>query len=436
MECLSCHAEVSELARFCSQCGAAFPGPGSVALAPTLPDLGVAERSHLTVMFCDLVGSTALSVHLDVEDLHEVIGAYHKRAAEVVTRFGGFAARRVGDGVLVYFGYPRAHEDDPERALRAGLALIEEIGRLKSPEPLQIRLGIATGLVVVGDLVGSGNENEVVGAVPNLAARLLSLAEPNTIIISDTTRQLVGSVFALEDLGFQELKGASLNLNAPGACSARISSKAVSRRCAPPETPFIDRQEETDLMLRRWTQTKAGQGRVVLFSGEAGIGKSRLIMALRDLLGSEHPLEMHFFCSPHHQNRHAVSGHQFPRTCRRFRTRRYAGQKLDLLEALMAGTSTVERDVALLADLLLLPTDRYAAPERNPRLRRQQTFEALMRQITELAAKKPILMIFEDVHWIDPRPHAGTARYLRSTDRADADPSDCDLSPRLHRIVG
>jgi class 3 adenylate cyclase/predicted ATPase len=429
MECLHCHAEVSELARFCSQCGAALlrncpscgsseapgsevcskcgvplSGPGNIiGTPPLLPDPGVAERSHLTVMFCDLVGSTALSVQLDVEDLHELIAAYHKRAAAVVTRFGGFAARRVGDGVLVYFGYPRAHEDDPERAVRAGLALIEEIGQLESREPLQVRLGIATGLVVVGDLVGSGisNENEVVGAVPNLAARLLSLAEPNTVVISDTTRRLIGSVFALEDLGFKELKGFTEPQRAWSVLGEnRFRSRFEALRSA--ETPFVDRQEETELLLRRWTQAKAGEGRAILFSGEAGIGKSRLIVALTDSLDSAHYTDMHFFCSPHHQNSALFPIINFVEREARFGRKDTPAEKLNRLEALMAGTSAPERDVALLADLLLLPTDRYTAVERNPRRRRQETFEALLRQVTELASKKPILMIFEDVHWIDP----------------------------------
>jgi predicted ATPase/class 3 adenylate cyclase len=428
MECLGCHAEVSELARFCSQCGAALvrncpscgnseatsskvcsrcgvilSGSSNVIRAPNLPDAGVAERSHLTVMFCDLVGSTALSVHLDVEDLHEVIAAYHKRAAEVVTRFGGFAARRVGDGVLVYFGYPRAHEDDPERAVRAGLAMIEEIGQLESGEPLQVRLGIATGLVVVGDLVGSGisNENEVVGAVPNLAARLLTLAEPNTIVIDDTTRRLIGSVFALEDLGFKELKGFTEPQRAWSVLSEnRFKSRFEALRSA--ETPFVDRQEETELLLRRWTQAKAGEGRAILFSGEAGIGKSRLILALTDLLDSEQYTDLHFFCSPHHQNSTLFPVINFLERAADFGREDTPVAKLNQLEALMARTSAAERDVALLADLLLLPTDRYAAVERNPRRRRQETFEALLRQITELISKKPILMIFEDIHWIDP----------------------------------
>jgi predicted ATPase/class 3 adenylate cyclase len=428
MECLSCHAEVSDLARFCSQCGAALvhncpscgsiEGPGSKFCSncgqilsassntlrpPGLPRAGVAERSHLTVMFCDLVGSTALSVHLDVEDLHEVIAAYHKRAAEVVTRFGGFAARRVGDGVLVYFGYPSAHEDDPERAVRAGLALIEEIGQLQSPEPLQVRLGIATGLVVVGDLVGSGlsNESEVVGEVPNLAARLLALAEPNTVVISDTTRRLVGSVFALEDLGFKELKGFIEPQRAWSVLGEnRFKSRFEALRSA--ETPFVDRQEEIELLLRRWTQAKSGEGRVILFSGEAGIGKSRLILALRDSLSSEHFIDLHFFCSPHHQNSALFPIINFLERAAGFGREDTPTARLDQLEALMARTSAPEGDIALLADLLLLPTDRYAAVERNPQRRRHQTFEALIRQTAELASKRPILMIFEDIHWIDP----------------------------------
>lgn len=428
MKCPSCHAAVSQLARFCGQCGEALArncpscgnseapgsrfcskcgqilvGSSSATRAPATPDPGVAERSHLTVMFCDLVGSTALSVHLDVEDLHGVIAAYHRRAAEVVTRFGGFAARRVGDGVLVYFGYPLAHEDDPERAVRAALALIEEIGQLESPEPLQVRLGIATGLVVVGDLVGSGfsNENEVVGVVPNLAARLLSLAEPNTVIIDDTTRQLVGSVFALEDLGFKELKGFAEPQRAWSVLGEnRFKSRFEALRSA--ETPFVDRQEETELMLRRWTQAKAGEGRVVLFSGEAGIGKSRLILALRDLLGSDRFIDLRFSCSPHHQNSTLFPVINFLERAAGFGREGTPTAKLDRLEALMAPNSAAESDVALLADLLLLPTNRYAAVERDPQRRRQQTFEALLRQISELASKKPILMTFEDIHWIDP----------------------------------
>jgi class 3 adenylate cyclase/predicted ATPase len=432
MQCPNCGADASELAKFCNQCGSALAlscpscgnseAPGSKfcgkcgaslassggasrspELAPSLPRATLAERSHLTVMFCDLVGSTALSVHLDVEDLHELIGAYHKRAAEIVTRFGGFGARRVGDGVLVYFGYPDAHEDDPEQAVRAGLALIEGIAHLESQEPLQIRIGIATGVVVVGDLIGSGNssDTEVVGEVPNLAARLLALAEPNTIVIADSTRRQVGSTFALEDLGFKELKGFTEPQRAWWVQGEnRFKSRFEALRSA--AIPLVNRLEETELLLRRWAQARAGEGRVIFFSGEAGIGKSRLTVALRDLLEAEQYTDLHYFCSPHHQDSALFPVINLLERAAGFRREDTPAAKLDKLQALMAETSAAEGDVALLADLLLLPTGRYAAVEPNPRRRREDTFEALHRQFAELARKKPVLMIFEDLHWIDP----------------------------------
>jgi class 3 adenylate cyclase/predicted ATPase len=445
MECPNCHADVSELARFCSQCGSALvlscpscgnseapgskfcgkcgaslAGPGEVIrspeFAPSLPRAALAERSHITVMFCDLVGSTALSVHLDVEDFREVIGAYHTRVAEIVPRFGGFVSRRVGDGVLVYFGYPDAHEDDPEQAVRAGLALIEGIGRLESPEPLQIRVGIATGLVVVGDLIGSGNDTEVLGEVPNLAARLLALAEPNTTIIADSTRRQIGSVFALEDLGFKDLKGFTEPQRAWRVLGEnRFKSRFEALRSA--ETPLVDRQEETELLLRRWAQARGGEGRVILFSGEAGIGKSRLTVALRDLLDAEQCTELHYFCSLHHQDSALFPVINLLERAAGFGREDTPAAKLDKLEALMTETSAAERDVALLADLLLLPTGRYAAVERNPRRRREETFEALQRQLTELARKKPVLMIVEDLHWIDPTTQELLDLFIRRIDR-------------------
>jgi class 3 adenylate cyclase/predicted ATPase len=433
MECPNCRAEISEFAKFCSQCGSALArscpscgnteAPGSkfctncgAALADTIrvlrspqlapsmpPRAALAERSHLTVMFCDLVGSTALSVHLDVEDLHEVIGDYQKRVAEIVTRFGGFVARRVGDGVLVYFGYPNADEDDPEQAVRAGLAIIEGIGALESREPLQVRLGIATGLVVVGDLSGSGpaNDNEVLGEVPNLAARLLALAEPNAIVIADSTRRQVGSVFALEDLGFNDLKGFVEPQRAWRVLGEnRFKSRFEALRSA--ETPLVDRHEETELLLRRWTQAKAGEGRVILFSGEAGIGKSRLAVALRDLLDAEPYTDLQYFCSPHHQDSALFPIINLLERAAGFGREDTPGVRLDKLGALMAETSAAAQDIALLADLLLLPTGRYATVEHNPRRRKEETFEALQRQLTALARKKPVLMTFEDLHWIDP----------------------------------
>jgi class 3 adenylate cyclase len=238
-----------------------------------------AERRQLTVMFCDLVGSTALAARLDPEDLREVIAAYHRSVAEVVAGFDGFVAKYMGDGVLVYFGYPRAHEDDAERAVRAGLGLIDAVGRLdvKSVK-LQARVGIATGLVVVGDLIGQGSaqEQSVVGETPNLAARLQALAEPDAVVIAAGTRRLVGDLFEVCDLGAVEVKGIAAPVPAwqvlrPSVVASRFEALRGSAL-----TRLVGRDEEIDLLLRRWVRAKAGDGQVVLISGEPGLGKSRL----------------------------------------------------------------------------------------------------------------------------------------------------------------
>jgi class 3 adenylate cyclase len=232
-----------------------------------------AERRQLTVMLCDLVGSTALSTKLDPEDLRSVIGAYHKCVAQTVGRFGGFVARYMGDGVLIYFGYPQAHEDDAERAVRGGLALIEAVGKLGGVEPLQVRIGVGTGLVVVGDLVGSGEAQErgVVGETPNLAARLQAGATPGTIAIDPTTHHLLGGLFEYRDLGRIEAKGFANRVQAyEVARPSMVESRFEALRTT--STPLIGRDEEIDLLMRRWEQAKRGQGCVVLISGEPGIG--------------------------------------------------------------------------------------------------------------------------------------------------------------------
>src|SRR5215468_3151897 len=236
-----------------------------------------AERRQLTVMFTDLVGSTALSTKLDPEDLRSVIGAYHKCVAQTVGRFGGFVARYMGDGVLIYFGYPEAHEDDAERAVRGGLAVVDAVGHLATPEPLNVRLGIASGLVVVGDLIGAGaaQERGVVGETPNLAARLQALATPGVLVIADSTRRQIGALFAVEDLGPQPLAGFA---EPQRAWRVFGESEIVSRFEAlrSQAVPLVGRDEELDLLLRRWQQAKVGEGQVMLISGEPGIGKSRL----------------------------------------------------------------------------------------------------------------------------------------------------------------
>src|SRR5271169_220623 len=258
------------------------------AVTPVAPH-DTAERRQVTVMFSDLVGSTALSARMDPEDLREVISAYQKCVAEAVQRFGGFVAKYMGDGVLVYFGYPQAHEDDAERAVRAGLELIQAVGGLKSGAPLQTRVGIATGLVVVGDLTGSGSAQEqaVVGETPNLAARLQGIAEPNTVVIAESTRKLLGNMFELQDLGATDLKGVAGPVRAWAALRPSSVESRFEALHASGLTELVGREEELELLSRRWSKAKTGEGQVVLLTGEAGIGKSRLTAALLEKLTGE-----------------------------------------------------------------------------------------------------------------------------------------------------
>ena len=278
----------------------AAPGP---AVAPSEPKpQDTAERRQVTVMFSDLVGSTALSARMDPEDLREVISAYQKCVAETVQRFGGFVAKYMGDGVLVYFGYPQAHEHDAERAVRAGLELIQAVGGLKSKAALQSRVGIATGLVVIGDLIGTGaaQEQTIVGETPNIAARLQGVAEPNMVVIAESTRRLIGNLFDLEALGAQDLKGISGPLRAWAALrSASVDSRFEALHGSG-LTELVGREEELELLLRRWSKAKTGEGQVVLLSGEAGIGKSRLTAALLERLASGPHTHLRYFCSPQH----------------------------------------------------------------------------------------------------------------------------------------
>src|SRR6516164_8272793 len=264
-----------------------------------------AERRQLTVMFCDLVGSTELSSRLDPEDLREVIAAYHRAVAKAVSGFDGFVAKYMGDGVLVYFGYPLAHEDDAERAVRAGLALIDAVGRLEAKAVmLQARVGIATGLVVVGDLIGEGSaqEQSVVGETPNLAARLQSVAEADAVVIAASTRRLVGDFFEYHDLGAIEVKGIAEPVPAWQVLrSSAVASRFEALRGAG-LTSLVGRDEELDILLRRWARAKAGDGQVVLISGEPGIGKSRITAVLAERLHAESYLRLRYFCSPYHQD--------------------------------------------------------------------------------------------------------------------------------------
>ena len=373
--------------------------------APNAPPEDRAERRQVTVMFSDLVGSTALSARMDPEDLREVISAYQKCAAETVQRFGGFVAKYMGDGVLVYFGYPQAHEDDAERAVRAGLELIAAVTALKVPVALQTRVGIATGLVVVGDLIGSGEAQErgIVGETPNLAARLQATAEPNTVVIAESTRKLLGNLFELEDLGAKDVKGVVGRVRAWAALRPASVESRFEALHAGGLTALVGREEELELLLRRWSRAKNGQGQVVLLSGEAGIGKSRLTAALLESVAPEPHTRLRYFCSPQR-----TDSALYPITSAMERAAGFAhadtGQmKLDKLDAMLGLSSTSRQDAALFAEMLSMPNDgRYPTLELTPQQRRQKTLEALFTQVQTFASKNPVLMIFEDAHWSDP----------------------------------
>jgi class 3 adenylate cyclase len=336
-------------------------GSASAAAEPITTTRPVeAERRQLTVLFCDLVGSTELAARLDPEDLREVMGAYHRCTAAVVERLEGHVAKFLGDGVLAYFGWPKAHEDDAERAVRAGLDLTAAVGRLDAhPEVrLQARVGIATGIAVVGDLIGEGaaREEAVVGDVPNLAARLQALAEPGTVVIGQATRRLVGGVFDLHDLGPQSLKGFAEPLIAWRVAGAGLAEDRFEARQTAGLTPLVGRAEELALLLRCWWRARDGEGHVVLLSGEPGIGKSRLTRELRDRLSEEPHIRLLYQCSPHHTTSplHPVI-EQLGRAAA-FERDDPPEIRLDKLEVLLArGTNRLDEAVPLIAALLGLP---------------------------------------------------------------------------------
>jgi class 3 adenylate cyclase len=371
--------------------------------APTSAPTIDAERRQLTVMFCDLVGSTALSTRHDPEDLRELIGDYHRAVSETVGRFDGFVAKYMGDGVLIYFGYPQAHEDDAERAVRAGLAVIEAVGKLPAREDLSVRIGIATGLAVVGDLIGEGSAQErgVVGETPNLAARLQALAAPSTLVIGDATRRQIGRLFDLADLGPQALAGFA----EPQPAWRVIGESGMLSRfeaLRSGEAPLVGRDEEVELLVRRWQQAKGGEGRVMLISGEPGIGKSRLTAAVLEQLEQEKHTRLRYFCSPHHQDSALWPVIGEMERAAGFTRDDDAETKRDKLVALL-GPAAETGDISVLIELLSLPGGkRFPRLDLNPQQRKSRTLAAMTRQLEGLAQSLPILMIFEDLHWIDP----------------------------------
>src|SRR4029077_15524195 len=366
-----------------------------------------AERRHLTLMFADLVGSTALSTRLDPEDLQDIMGAYHRCCAEQIEKFGGFVARYMGDGVLAYFGYPRADEDDAERAGCAGLALVAAVAGLDvgPGAKLRVRVGIATGLVIVGDLIGDGasQKHEVVGETPNLASRLQALAEPDTGAIDGTARRLVAGLFEYLALGTVSIRGFSdpvpvWRVLGASAVDSRFEALRVAR------TPLLGRDDEIELLMYRWQQIKRGDGSVVLISGEPGIGKSRLAETAVERLSDDPHIRLRRFCSPHHQDSALFPTISQLERAAGFRRDDRDQQRLDKLEALLAeANADLSEAVPLIADLLSVPIgNRYPPLSLTPQKRKEKTLRALLAQLEGLAACRPVLMVFEDAHWIDP----------------------------------
>jgi class 3 adenylate cyclase/predicted ATPase len=366
-----------------------------------------AERRQLTVMFGDLVGSTAISARLDPEDMREMIAAYDQCCASQIERAGGFVAKYVGDGVLGYFGYPQAHEHDAERAVRAGLAIVEAAPKLQTAAgvPLHVRVGIATGIVIVGDLLGSGEaqEHEVVGDTPNLAARLQGIADPDSVVIAEGTRNLLGELFELVDLGPQKLKGVVGTMRAFAALREKSQANRFEALHPGGLAALVGREAECELLLRHWAKAKRGEGQVALISGEAGIGKSRLTAEFLERLPGEPHTRLRYFCSPRHSDSalYPIIGHI--ERAANFAREDDAKTRLDKLDVVLSRSSMSGEDAALVAEMLSLPNDgRYPVLDLAPHQRRQRTLAALARRIEGIARETPVLMVYEDAHWADP----------------------------------
>lgn len=363
-----------------------------------------AERRHLTVMFVDLVGSTEMATRMDPEDMRDVITGYQNTVAGIVSRFEGFVAKFMGDGVLCYFGWPRANEDDAERAARAGLAMIDAIKQSSEPNgtALSTRVGIATGVVVVGDMIGSGAAQEaaVVGETPNLAARLQGLAQPNQLVLPKETQSILGEIFELRPIGAHSLKGIAEPIHAFVVVGENTSESRFAARQSGALAPIVGREQELLLVTECWTKTKSGKGQMIIVNGEAGIGKSRIAKAAIDEVSQDGHIRLTYQCSPYHVE---SAFHPVIRQisfAARFTPIDNHDAKLDKLEALLGGN---HNDLKLMTSMLGLDGDtRYGKLTLNPTQQREQTMQMFTRLLLEQSARKPVLLIYEDLHWIDP----------------------------------
>nr|WP_246669600.1 BTAD domain-containing putative transcriptional regulator [Bradyrhizobium sp. KBS0725] len=378
--------------------------------APAVRSAG-SERRQLTIMACNIVDSMALSVHLDPEDLRDLLTTFHWVIDDVVPRFDGFVAQYLSDGALVYFGYPVAHEHDAEQAVRAGVAILDAVGRLKAASgvTLQARAGVATGVVVVGEQLETDDmprrgRRVAIGETPDLAARLQAVAPPGELVISAATRRLLGRMFDCRALAAIEVNGLPQPVEVWQVHGETAGVSRFEARRSGVLAPLVGRQEEIDLLLRRWHQARDGEGRVVLLSGEPGIGKSRVAETLLVRLESEPHARLRYFCSPHHT--HSAL---YPFIARLERAASFepgsdVGARLDRLQALLKPVAkNLPRDVALIAELLGVPPDeRFPAVAVSPQQKREMILTALFEQLDSAAAQGPVLIVVEDAHWIDP----------------------------------
>ena len=395
--------------------GPILPTPQEPTVAPTLLraiQTPTAERRQLTVMFCDVVGSTALSGQLDPEDLREVIRAYQETAAGVIQQYEGHIAQYLGDGLLVYFGYPQAHEGDAQRAVHTGLGIVSALEALNSrlqtdySVGLAVRIGIHTGPVVVGQMGGGGRHEQLaLGETPNIAARLEGLAGPDTIVISAATAKLVQNVFALEEMGLQILKGIAEPLLISSVLGP-LEEQPDGEDTTPERAIFlVGRDEEVGLLHRRWEQSKEGIGQVVLISGEAGIGKSSLLETIRNEVKHTGATSITFRCSPYHQNSALYPVIEHLQRLLGWQPKESPATKLDKLEQLLQAYSLPEAEmVPLFAALLSLPVpaERYPPLNLSPQKQRQQTHDLLVTWLIEEAERQPVQVTWEDLHWADP----------------------------------
>lgn len=383
---------------------AAKPQPAKTAPEPS--QAGEGERRHLSVMFCELVHSTAIAARLDPEDMRALIGAYHGCIAEVIGHYSGTIARYLSESALVYFGFPQAHEDDAERAVRAALALIDAVANIHYvAEKLQMRIGIATGTVLVPELLIDKTlaEQEVVGETPNLAARLQAMAEPGTVLICASTRRLAQATFYYSDLGLVALKGWTKPFQVyrvQGTSGVESRFEATHTAKLP---PLFGREEELELLIRRWRQATLDGGRVVILTGEPGIGKSHIALALNERIQGESHITLRYFCSEHHTHSALFPFINQLERAAEFERGDSPQERLFKLDALLAQSTRNPEHLTVLANLLALPVDdHYRLRDVTPQKRKEKTFAALLAQLDGLAAQQPVLLIFEDVHWIDP----------------------------------